>query len=178
MADFRTLRTRLPIVLVLALTVCADGSVTQTLSPSVVTSSQSPAFAADEAIAFQSDRDGDLEIYVTGVDGAQVTQLTDNEVEDQGPAWSPDGTKMAFATDRDGNFDIYVMNADGTEPTRVTNDPSDEGSPAWSPDGTQIAFSTERDGNFDIYVMNADGTEPTRVTSHPADDLAPNWSPD
>src|SRR5918999_6001183 len=91
-------------------------------SPSVGTSSQSPA-SADEAIAFQSDRDGDLEIYVTDVDGAQVTQLTDNEVEDQGPAWSPDGTKMAFTTDRDGNFEIYVMNADGSEPTRVTNDP-------------------------------------------------------
>src|SRR5918992_3407644 len=113
MADLRAPPTRLPIVLALALTVCADGSVSQTLSPSVGTSSQSPA-SADEAIAFQSDRDGDLEIYVTDVDGAQVTQLTDNEVEDQGPAWSPDVTQIALSTERDGNFEIYVMDPDGT----------------------------------------------------------------
>ena len=38
-------------------------------------------------IAFESDRDGDYEIYVMNSDGSGVTQLTDNDDEDRHPDW-------------------------------------------------------------------------------------------
>ena len=38
------------------------------------------------------------EIYVMNGDGSEPTRLTNNDVIDRHPAWSPDGTKIAFDT--------------------------------------------------------------------------------
>ena len=130
-----------------------------------------------QRIAFESDRDGDLEIYVMNADGSGVTRLTDHDAPDALAAWSPDGQRIAFMSARDGDFDIYVMNADGSGVTRLTND-ADDWWPAWSPDGQRIAFESERDGDGEIYVMNADGSGVTRLTNNDAGDGVPAWSPD
>ncbi len=68
-----------------------------------------------DLIAFNSDRDGDWEIFVMNPDGTEVRQLTDNDDRDWLPAWSPDGKRIAFASGRDGDWEIFVMNADGTD---------------------------------------------------------------
>ncbi len=69
----------------------------------------------DGKIAFMSDRDGDLEIFVMNADGTGVTQLTDNDdVDDEAPAWSPNGMKIAFQSLRDGDYEVFVMDADGS----------------------------------------------------------------
>jgi TolB protein len=129
-------------------------------------------------IAFQSNRDGNFEIYTMNADGTSQTRLTFNGASDFDPSWNAAGTKIAFASNRDGNFEIYTMNADGTAQTRLTNNAVTDGKPAWSPDGTKIVFDTNRDGNFEIYTMNADGTVPTRLTNNPALDSQAAWSPD
>ena len=130
-------------------------------------------------IAFESERDGNVEIYVMNADGTGLTNLTNNAAGDWIPVWSPDGSQIAFASGRDGiSTEIYVMNADGTSQTRLTSNSAGDWWPAWSPDGSQIAFESERDGNGEIYVMNTDGTSQTRLTSNPARDFSPAWSPD
>jgi len=67
-------------------------------------------------IAFDSDRDGNWEIYVMDADGKNQRRLTNNPADDWGAAWSPDGQRIAFASRRDGNIEIYVMDADGKSP--------------------------------------------------------------
>jgi Tol biopolymer transport system component len=134
--------------------------------------------AATSQIVFESNRDGDLEIYRMNADGSAVTRLTDNPATDNLPSISPDGTQVAFTSDRTGNTNIYVMNIDGTGVTELTSDPHDDLQPAWSPDGTKIAFHSNRDGDFDIFVMNADGTDQTDVTTNEVDESNAAWSPD
>ena len=128
-------------------------------------------------IAFNSNRDGNWEIYVMNGDGTGQTRLTNNPAEDFSPAWSPDGLRIAFSSKRDGNPEIYIMNADGTGQTRLTNSPANDVHPTWSPDGTRIAFETDRDGNSEIYVMNADGSGQIRLTNNSLPDGEPGWSP-
>ena len=139
----------------------------------------SPVWSPDgRRIAFDSDRDGNWEVYVMNADGSGVTRLTGNDAVDGSPSWSPDGRRIAFDSTRDGNREIYVMNADGSGVTRLTHNPADDGYPAWSPDGRHIAFDSDRDGNREIYGMNGDGSGVTRLTDHGADDFTPAWSPD
>ena len=132
-----------------------------------------------DRIAFQSNRNGNFDIYVMDLDGGdEPRQLTDDPAHDRSPSWSPSGDRIAFESDRNGNFDIYVMDLDGSdEPRQLTDDPAHDRSPSWSPDGQQIAFESNRNGNFDIYVMNRDWGTTHQLTDDPAHDSAPSWSP-
>lgn len=123
----------------------------------------------------------DMEIMVMNPDGTNITPLTDNESQDIGAVWSPDGTKIAFHSNRDGDFEIYVMNADGSEQTQLTDNDIDDFSPAWSPNGELIAYSTVLKNEDDsrlpqIVVMNADGSNPRNLTDG-LNGFNPYWLP-
>jgi Tol biopolymer transport system component len=138
-----------------------------------------PAWSPDGArLAFTSDRDGNREIYIMDLTGANQTRLTNNPATDSEAAWSPSGARIAFTTNRDGNDEIYLMDTDGSNPVNLTNNTASDSSPEWSPDGTRIAFTSGRDGNSEIYVMDADGSNQIRLTNDPASDFDPTWSPD
>jgi len=129
-------------------------------------------------IAFQSKRDGNMNIYVMNADGSGLKRLTNNPAGDFKPVWSPDGRMIAFESDRDGNRNIYIMNADGSGLKNLTNSPDDDYSPIWSPNGEMIAFNSIKNGNQDVYIMNADGSGLKNLTNNPAGDANFEWSPD
>ena len=93
-----------------------------------------PEISFSGSIVFQSDLDGDNEIYV--LTSAGLKKLTDNAWDDRYPRWSPDGKRIAFSANPAGNFDLFVMDADGQSPAAVTSFPEDELDVAWSPDGS------------------------------------------
>ena len=92
----------------------------------------SPDWSPDGSrIVFQSDRDGDPEIWVMRSDGSEQMQLTHNRVGDSNPVWSPDGTRILYTSERDGGVDVFLMNADGSETINLTNSPYWEGCASW-----------------------------------------------
>jgi Tol biopolymer transport system component len=125
-------------------------------------------------ILFESDRDGNPEIYNTD-DAGHISRLTDNPAADTQPAWEPGLRRLAFTSNRDGQNEIYMMNADGTNPVNLTNNPADDQYPTWSIDGGWIAFSSNRDGNYEIYILNVSSLEVRNLTNNPANDTQPNW---
>jgi dipeptidyl aminopeptidase/acylaminoacyl peptidase len=135
--------------------------------------------AAQGKIAFQSQRDGNNEIYVMNGDGSGQINLTNHPANDIDPSVSADGSKIVFASNRTGDdFEIYVMNADGTNVMPLTDNTDNDILPAISPDGGKIAFVSERDGNLEIYIMNADGSGETRLTNNSATDEFPSFNSD
>lgn len=136
------------------------------------------AVQLDNQIAFDTDRDGNSEIYVMNPDGTGLMRLTNNAARDAEPFVSPDGTQILFVSDRDGDNDIFVMNADGTGPTNLTSSPGSDNEPAWSPDGATIVFSSDRNGDSEVFVMNADGSGQMALTSEVGRDGLAQFSPD
>ncbi len=102
--------------------------------------------AAQNKIAFETDRDGYGEIYVMDADGTNQINRTIDPGDDRAPSWSLDYTKIVFDSFRDGNREIYVMDADGTNQIRLTTDPASDVEAGWSPNGDKIVFESLRDG--------------------------------
>jgi len=103
---------------------------------------QKQAFNFDGEIIFNSNFDGDNEIYKLSNKG--IEKLTDNNWDDEYPAWAPDKSKIAFTANPEGNYNIYTMTPQGTRITQITTAESDDKDPSWFADGRHIAYSQER----------------------------------
>jgi Tol biopolymer transport system component len=100
-----------------------------------------PNFPIEGRIVFQSNFDGDNEIYL--ISETKIQKLTNNSWDDEYPMWSPDGNKIAFMANPKGNYDIFIMNPDGSEISSITSFSSDERTHSWFPDGKSIAFTRQ-----------------------------------
>lgn len=90
-------------------------------------------------IAFESNRDGNAEIYVMNADGTDPVRLTFDAAQDTKPSWSPDGRSIAFHRQVEGHFEVFSMNADGTNVTRLTDSaPGFSGFPSWGQGHAQV----------------------------------------
>jgi len=105
-------------------------------------SDMDPCWCGNENLAFVSDRDGDLNIYMMSADGASQTRLTDSHGADFAPSCSPDGGQIVYTSTADGNDEIYVMNSDGSGQMRLTSDSATDNLAAWSSDGSKIVFAS------------------------------------
>jgi TolB protein len=76
------------LALVILLIGCQDAGPPVAPTPDGPQFSHSPGHGLKGTIAFDSRRDGDLEIYVMNADGSGVTQVTNNVVFDLDPAWT------------------------------------------------------------------------------------------
>ena len=151
--------------------------------------SQHAAWSPDGTkLAFDTNRDGDNEIYLMNADGSDPRRLTHSPGRDAHPFWSPDGTRIVFQSPRDadaeGEVQIWVMNADGSDPRRLTDLDGFAGVPAWSPDGRRIVYQFMPRGIgsgavWELHLIDAGGAAaPSRLTDGSANDQVPNWSPD
>jgi TolB protein len=147
-----------------------------------------PRWSADgRKIAFWSNRTGpnnptgDQEIFVMNADGSGLRQLTDNEVDDGGPSWSPDGDGLVFHRWLDdSNADLMTVRLDGTHERNVTNTSVViERYGIWSPDGREIVFQRDDSGlENDIATIRPDGSHLRALTATSTDEENPDWSPD
>jgi serine/threonine-protein kinase len=107
-------------------------------------------------LVYDSDLNGNADIFVVSAQGGTPRQLTDNPADDLTPAWSPDGAEVAFHSFRNGNRDIFEVNADGTGLAEVTSSPHHERFAVW---GTRnsLAFAQDSDITFVTYEVIRNG---------------------
>jgi TolB protein len=111
----------------------------------------------------------------------------------EGPAWSPDGSRIAFSIKQGApdcqlsDYNIYTVDPDGGNRKKLTEGCGGMNTGAeWSPDGSQIVFVSRRSSpqdikpserDIEIWVMDADGSNQTRLTYHGENDTGPKWAP-
>jgi TolB protein len=139
---------------------------------------------------FQSDRDGDIEIFLFDEAAGSVTKLTNNKVEDQYASWSPvmaDGKlRILFQRVGKNQNDLWVMNEDGSGQRLLYGSRKDDHQAAWSPLGNEVAFTSAMDGDADVYLLNVTLSNgvvsavgaPRNMTNHSAGaDFSPDYAP-
>ena len=139
-----------------------------------------PVWSPDQSrIAFLSDRDGNIELYVVTSDGASMMRLTNSIVDESQPTWSPDSKRIAFtAPEVDGKPRIVWLALADLQQHRLIFGSESEFDPVWSPEGTWIAFTSldERGESEGLFLRNPDGVNELRISE--SSDRSPAWSPD
>lgn len=130
-------------------------------------------------LVFDSDRNGNADVYVMPATGGEGRQLTTDSASDYSPSWSPDGRQIVFHSLRNGNRDIYTVGFDGTGLRRRTSSADEELDPAWSPDGRSLLYQvigaqSTRQG---FAVLPTSDSATPRFLSVPHADFA-RWRPD
>jgi eukaryotic-like serine/threonine-protein kinase len=118
-------------------------------------------------VAFNSDRAGDMNIWLFTIADSNTRQLTAGQGGDFQPNWSPDQKKIAFFSSRSGSPNLWELQIASGSLRRVT---SNSGvnvnmNPFYSPDGTLIAYQSDQSGRLEVWVMNADGSNARRLTN-------------
>ncbi|NMC84112.1 MAG: peptidoglycan DD-metalloendopeptidase family protein [Anaerolineaceae bacterium] len=84
-------------------------------------------------IAFETNRNGNSEIYLINTDASGLINLTNNSAEDTSPSWSPDGESIVFVSNRDGNQELYRIDLNSGSQIRITHSEGNESLPAYRP---------------------------------------------
>ncbi len=133
---------------------------TPTLTPTPL---PTPMGGGSGELAFVSDMSGEPQIWLVGLDGSNLRQLTFVAGGACQPDWSPDGTRLVFVSPCSGYQETYlgsglfVINADGSGLSALLDKSSGDYDPSWSPDGTQIVFTSLRgSGKPWVYLLDLD----------------------
>ena len=140
-------------------------------------------------LVFETNRDGNWELYMMNADGSGTKNLTKTaDIDEVFPKNSPDGKQIAFVADSmEGKRrvrDVFVMGLDGKGRRKIADDARD---PCWSPDGKRIAYLP---AEYSRYTTSTWATRGLRIydlktkktTVHANEDLehlySLDWSPD
>ena len=97
---------------------------------------RNPRYSSDGAhIAFQSNRSGSTEIWLTDGSGADPLRLTSfNGPFTDMPSWCSDGRRIAFDSSASGAPAIYIEDINERTPRRLATSQTNLSRPGWSQD--------------------------------------------
>ncbi len=147
-----------------------------------------PVFSpTSRTLAFSSDREGAMDVYVVPESGGTPKRLTFHSAGDRVLGFTPFGNAVVFLSRRDTRRSrIYSVPLKGGEPAVLIDAPASE--LAFSPRGDAVAFALgamawwrrgyRGSGNFDIWVKMLDGRKARRVTRWKGNDNGVMWGSD
>jgi Tol biopolymer transport system component len=119
-----------------------------------------------EWIAFITNRESNLDLYIIRADGSDEQRLTDEAGYEYYPAWSPDDTRLMFTSDRDGgDFDLYMYTLNTGTITQLTHNDTLDERPTWSPDGRFVTYLAMPNRELEIHIMDVASGESHALTN-------------
>ena len=148
-----------------------------------------PRFSPDGRwIAFSSDRNGNLDVFIIPVEGGTVKQLTFHSADDTVLNWTPDSRAILFSSNRGEDFmaKLYTVSVEGGLPESAGTDMGVQGS--YSPDGRKLAYNQKSQAYWrkfyrgsmqsDVVVMDIAAKRFTTLTDFDGHDSWPMWARD
>ena len=130
-------------------------------------------------IIFESNRDGNWEIYFMDSNGSNQERLTVNKNSDRRPSWHPSGKQILFESDRGGKNELYILNLKNRKIKKISNI-EHSGEPMFanfSPNGKFISISLkETDDKSNIFLLNKKGKIIKQLTNGNKRSTYPKWS--
>lgn len=131
-------------------------------------------------IVFESNREGNWQIYLMNSDGSEQDRLVTNNYNDRRPSWHPSGEMILFESDRSGKFQLYTLDLNNLQVKQLTA--IDIGEPifaSFSPDGETIAVSIrESENKSNIVLIDSNGQTIKTLTKTDLRSFYPRWSND
>jgi tricorn protease len=121
-----------------------------------------PRFSPDgKWIAFSSDRNGNLDVFVVPAGGGTAKALTTHSADDTVLGWTPDSQAVLFASNRaeDWAGKLYTVGLNGGMPKDVGADMGVWAS--YSPDGAKLAINRHGQVYWRKYYRGANQTDVT-----------------
>jgi tricorn protease len=139
-------------------------------------------------IAFSSERNGNLDVYLIPANGGNAKQLTSHSADDTVLGWSSDSHSVLFSSNRGEDFmpQLYLVSTEGGMPWRAGTDMGISGS--YSPDGQKLAYNQKGQvywrkyyrGSYqtDVMIMDVASKKFTQITDFDGQDSWPMWGHD
>jgi Tol biopolymer transport system component len=119
-----------------------------------------PQFSPDgQKIAFTSDRDGQMNLWLINADGSQPEQLSKEAANGEfaSPIWSPDGSHIVVSRNswQMTTYELWAYHIDGGSGVQLTkakngdtarNDRANALGAQYSPDGRYLYFASKKGG--------------------------------
>lgn len=131
--------------------------------------------------AVQAEAKDQYEIYTLQLEDGKLNQVTDNDIADIAPCWSPDGTKIVYASVVAGVYNLFLVNAEGGKPDQIIGSGADMSEPRWEPaaaGGNRIAYQSNGFGDNNIYILDLSSRQYTMITQADSQETQASWSPD
>lgn len=139
-----------------------------------------PVWGPGNQIVFESNRDGNWELYMVDVSGSgQAVRLTNDPGSDGNAAWALNGTFIVFQSNRDGDNEIYRLDFATGEVTQITHNAIDDRNPAVSHDSRQMAWlQVNSFGVYNLWLMDLATGQAQQLTDTGADIGGHAFAPD
>ncbi|MGE5813371.1 MAG: protein kinase domain-containing protein, partial [Acidobacteriota bacterium] len=119
------------------------------------------------------------DVWVVGVDGTGLRQVTNDAARDRGSRFAPDGS-ILFYSSRSGDYQFWMVRPDGSGARQLTHSGLALNYPLPSPDGRWVAGTNPNTNEQYIFDPRDWGKPPERLPASPArgPTYLRDWSPD
>ena len=127
-------------------------------------------------LVLNSDRAGNLDLWVIPLDGGEWRALTTHSGPDWAPRYSADGQKIVFHSHRNETRDLFIIPSDGGVVQPLIQSPEFELQPSFSPDGQRVVYNDLSTG--DLWVVSTEEGSRRSLVEVEGRAILPDWSPD